>query len=281
MTPFPVLVYRATENNSQWLGPAPLDEVAAQVGEITLFFCLNSLFCFCLLCIAFFLLIFCYRSRCSLGFLDMPLRGKSNSIPSGSDCLASDPNPFTVSVYITSFFFLCNWGLTCVKGFLIYMIVICPCRWNIMEREELSCPPVSSSVYTATMHNTKDANVTSFVIIVWQVAECKGEAGHNIEYVLRLAEFFRDNLPEVVDEHLFTLESLVREKMNEKKLSLNGGLLSTKASKAEASSPHEGAAGDHPRQPEDVDEVRRDSFQYQARVPPKKLLCLNVWWSLV
>ena len=31
MSPFPVLVYRATENNSQWLGPAPLDQVAAQV----------------------------------------------------------------------------------------------------------------------------------------------------------------------------------------------------------------------------------------------------------
>ena len=32
MAPFPVLVFRATEHNSQWLGPAPLDDVAAQVG---------------------------------------------------------------------------------------------------------------------------------------------------------------------------------------------------------------------------------------------------------
>ena len=31
MSPFPVLVYYAREHNSQWLGPAPLDQVAAQV----------------------------------------------------------------------------------------------------------------------------------------------------------------------------------------------------------------------------------------------------------
>lgn len=42
MAPFPVLVFRATEHNSQWLGPAPLDDVAAQVGLDGLFLTLEG-----------------------------------------------------------------------------------------------------------------------------------------------------------------------------------------------------------------------------------------------
>ena len=34
LSPFSVLVYRATEDNNQWLGPAPLTEVAKQVRSL-------------------------------------------------------------------------------------------------------------------------------------------------------------------------------------------------------------------------------------------------------
>ncbi len=102
-----------------------------------------------------------------------------------------------------------------------------------------------------------------------QVIECKGEAGHNIEYVLRLAEFFRANLPEVIDDHLFTLESLVRKRMKEKNISFGEDERVSQAK--EMSSLAEAPPHDIANQ-----EVRRDSFQYLSRASPKKLLCLKV-----
>ena len=109
-----------------------------------------------------------------------------------------------------------------------------------------------------------------------QVTECKGEAGHNIEYVLRLAEFFRENLPEVIDDHLFTLETLIRKRMKENNISFTEDERVAQA-KEKVLSPADQAA-----QPDNNanQEIRRDSFQYLSRVSPKKLLCLKVWsWS--
>lgn len=104
-----------------------------------------------------------------------------------------------------------------------------------------------------------------------QVTECKGEAGHNIEYVLRLAEFFRDNLPEVIDDHLFTLEYLVRKRMKEENICLVDKEPVAQV-KEEVVSLAEAAQPDNNLN----QEVRRDSFQYLSRVSPKKLLCLKV-----
>lgn len=135
--------------------------------------------------------------------------------------------------------------------------------------------PFSVLVYRATENNSQWLGPAPLDQVAAQVAECKGEAGHNIEYVLRLAEFFRDNLPEVNDDHLFTLEALVRQRMKEKNLSVNGEMLSSKVTTAKEALPIAQEA-EQPVQQEDGDQVRRDSFQYQARVPPKKLLCLKV-----
>lgn len=107
-----------------------------------------------------------------------------------------------------------------------------------------------------------------------QVTECSGESGHNVEYVIRLADFVRDNLPEVYDEHLFTLESLVRLRMKEKNIEL-AQLLTKKNSAAQQPLDQQQGQEQHPAA-ENGAEVRRDSFQYQSRVAPKKLLCLKV-----
>ncbi|XP_061700226.1 glutathione-specific gamma-glutamylcyclotransferase 1-like [Syngnathoides biaculeatus] len=42
-----------------------------------------------------------------------------------------------------------------------------------------------------------------------QIAFCKGKTGHNIEYLLRLAQFMRHCCPGVDDEHLFSIEAAV------------------------------------------------------------------------
>ena len=39
---------------------------------------------------------------------------------------------------------------------------------------------------------------------------CSGATGHNVEYVLRLADWFRLNFPDVMDDHLFTIETHIR-----------------------------------------------------------------------
>ena len=43
----------------------------------------------------------------------------------------------------------------------------------------------------------------------FQIANAQGVNGHNVEYLLRLAEFMRTEAPEVRDRHLFELESIV------------------------------------------------------------------------
>ena len=37
-----------------------------------------------------------------------------------------------------------------------------------------------------------------------------GKAGHNVEYVLKIAQWMRHTLPEVMDEHLYALEHHIR-----------------------------------------------------------------------
>uniref|UniRef100_A0A146LXE1 glutathione-specific gamma-glutamylcyclotransferase n=1 Tax=Lygus hesperus TaxID=30085 RepID=A0A146LXE1_LYGHE len=57
--------------------------------------------------------------------------------------------------------------------------------------------------------------------IAEQVVSCSGSSGHNVEYVLRLANYVRDHAPDVRDEHLFTLEAFVRKRIAEKSLNLD------------------------------------------------------------
>ena len=53
-----------------------------------------------------------------------------------------------------------------------------------------------------------------------QCVECYGKTGHNIEYVLKLAEWARATFPEVEDEHLYGLEALIRQKAKKRGLVL-------------------------------------------------------------
>ena len=54
-----------------------------------------------------------------------------------------------------------------------------------------------------------------------QVVYSEGNTGHNVEYVLRLAEWIRDTMPDVEDDHLFSLEAHIRQKVVKDKLCLN------------------------------------------------------------
>lgn len=62
-------------------------------------------------------------------------------------------------------------------------------------------------VYIATPDNPIYLGPASDKEIAAQIAICRGNTGHNIEYLLRLAEFMRLYCPDVEDEHLFSIEA--------------------------------------------------------------------------
>lgn len=118
-------------------------------------------------------------------------------------------------------------------------------------------------LYIATDKNDLWMGDTPLPIIAQEIADGQGKSGHNVEYLVRLANFMRDELRGVVveDEHLFQLEKIVRDILTERNIcvySLMG------------------------RQPQRIrrdshEEIRRPiTFEFSSRVPDKKLRCLNI-----
>ncbi|XP_028996869.1 glutathione-specific gamma-glutamylcyclotransferase 1 [Betta splendens] len=67
--------------------------------------------------------------------------------------------------------------------------------------------PVQALVYIATADNALYLGPASPEAIGAQIAVCSGKTGHNLEYLLRLAEFMRHSCPHVEDHHLFAIEA--------------------------------------------------------------------------
>ncbi|KAF7649243.1 hypothetical protein LDENG_00144710 [Lucifuga dentata] len=67
--------------------------------------------------------------------------------------------------------------------------------------------PVQALVYIATSDNPLYLGSASPEEIGAQIAVCRGKTGHNLEYLLRLAEFMRSHCPNVDDPHLFSVEA--------------------------------------------------------------------------
>lgn len=67
--------------------------------------------------------------------------------------------------------------------------------------------PVPALVYIATADNPLYLGPATPEEIGAQIAVCRGKTGHNLEYLLRLAEFMRSSCPHVEDHHLFKIET--------------------------------------------------------------------------
>ncbi|CAI9724471.1 putative glutathione-specific gamma-glutamylcyclotransferase 2 [Octopus vulgaris] len=68
--------------------------------------------------------------------------------------------------------------------------------------------------YTATSNNSQYLGPCDTDQMAEQIIWASGTCGTNSEYVLKLAQFIRDYIPEDEDEHLFDLEGKILEKQN-------------------------------------------------------------------
>ncbi|KAH0620612.1 hypothetical protein JD844_021262 [Phrynosoma platyrhinos] len=73
-------------------------------------------------------------------------------------------------------------------------------------QEKESKEPILALVYIATPQNPSYLGPASEEDIAAQIIVSSGRAGHNIEYLLQLADFMRYCCPQVEDEHLFSIE---------------------------------------------------------------------------
>eukprot|EP00095_Tigriopus_kingsejongensis_P002800 maker-scaffold157_size297442-snap-gene-1.29 protein:Tk02800 transcript:maker-scaffold157_size297442-snap-gene-1.29-mRNA-1 annotation:"cation transport regulator-like protein 1-like" len=81
--------------------------------------------------------------------------------------------------------------------------------------------PFPVLLYIATESNEHWMGPAKALDIAQQVIDCSGRAGHNVEYVLRLAEWIRREIPETHDEHLFSIEDHLRGLIVDRQLCLH------------------------------------------------------------
>ncbi|XP_070383902.1 glutathione-specific gamma-glutamylcyclotransferase 1-like isoform X2 [Dermacentor albipictus] len=75
--------------------------------------------------------------------------------------------------------------------------------------------PFPALVYIATPNNPLYLGPASAVQLADEVLAARGFCGANAEYVLKLARFMKEEVPDAWDDHLFTLESLLRTRLKD------------------------------------------------------------------
>lgn len=129
------------------------------------------------------------------------------------------------------------------------------------ENSELCGEAFPALLYIATKRNCQWLGDDPLPIIAKQIVESSGSSGHNVEYLLRLAIFVRDELTGVRDDHLFELERLVKDMLVKQKICLSSVM---------------GRTPERIRRDSHEQVQRPISFEYASRVPDVKLRCLNI-----
>ena len=93
-------------------------------------------------------------------------------------------------------------------------------RITLFHTADSKHPPFPVLVFVATPKSSFWLGPAPASEIAEQVLVSSGPSGHNVEYVLRLADWVHDTLPGVWDEHLFSIETQVRLLIKERGLCL-------------------------------------------------------------
>ena len=142
---------------------------------------------------------------------------------------------------------------------------------------EDTAAPLQARTYIADPCNRWWLGEAPLEDICMQIVHCRGDSGHNVEYLLRLAEYVRLHLPADRDPELFRLEALVREQLRHQRVNPNElmGLARPQPGLAQCCGHHH------------VDKAAESgSSRIQAgagydgdfthRLPDKKLRCVNI-----
>lgn len=130
--------------------------------------------------------------------------------------------------------------------------------------------PFMTVLYIATSKNDLWLGDAPLSEIASQITDCSGLSGHNVEYLLRLANFMHHHFPEAYDDHLFGLEQLVKIKIKDRKMCLKTLMGDDRNIITFV------RRGSQLLPPAEEPEERIDSFQFTTRVPEKTLRCLNI-----
>jgi len=128
--------------------------------------------------------------------------------------------------------------------------------------------PFPVLVFVATPKSSYWLGPAESHVIAEQVIGSSGPSGHNVEYVLRLADWFHQMLPNVYDDHLFSIETQLRIKIKERNLCMKT-LMGEKEEEVEPVQ----VAQDH-HDPDSPSAARRGTFTFTCE--KKCLKCMKM-----
>jgi len=128
--------------------------------------------------------------------------------------------------------------------------------------------PFPVLVFVATPKSSYWLGPAESHVIAEQVICSSGPSGHNVEYVLRLADWFHQMLPNVYDDHLFSIETQLRIKIKERNLCMKT-LMGEKEEEVEPVQ----VAQDH-HDPDSPTAARRGTFTFTCE--KKCLKCMKM-----
>lgn len=126
----------------------------------------------------------------------------------------------------------------------------------------------SVQIYIATEQSRHWQGEAPVSALAEQICTSHGPSGHNVEYVLRLAQFVRTQIPEVVDGHLFELEERIRREVELRKMDLETVMGPPPPPHRRRSEMGEGGLRSGRR--------RVVTFEHRNRVASRKLRCLQI-----
>lgn len=140
--------------------------------------------------------------------------------------------------------------------------------------------PIPVLLYVATPSNKHWLGPATPEQIANQVVQCSGPSGHNVEYVLRLANWLRESFPMVQDDHLYDIENVIYREISKRKLCLKtlmGELVpisSVEGASASASSLLSLTSGNSSDEKSSSSSVQLTA--YSSRLDDKNLRCVKM-----